>query len=208
MKKEMIAANQIVHGIEAIRSGLVEAISQKQKAIEACDLRKDPSLDLCWARTHNNLGLAYIKLASVLGGRENVVKAIAAYHEALRIRTKERQPVGYANTQNNLGLAYMRLASVSGGRENVVKAIAAYHDALSVRTEQADPLKYLILHKSIGDGFYQLAYRENKLDYFLRAGKFYKKFFEIERRIGDYQYLQNMIEDAKIKFSDVKYCLE
>ena len=204
----MIAANQMVNGIEAIRSGLVEAISHYHKAIEACDLRKDPSLDICWARTQNNLGLAYMKLASVSGGRESIVKAIAAYHEALQIRTKERQPVGYANTQNNLGLAYMRLASVSGGRESIVKAIAAYHEALSARTEQADPLKYLILHKSIGDGFYQLAFRENKLDYFLRAGKFYQKFFEIEQRIGGYHYLRNMIEDAKIKFSDVKYCLE
>ena len=138
----MIAANQMVNGIEAIRSGLVEAISHYQKAIEACDLRKDPSLDICWARTQNNLGLAYMKLASVSGGRESIVKAIAAYHEALQIRTKERQPVGYANTQNNLGLAYMRLASVSGGRESIVKAIAAYHEALSSRTEQPHPLNY------------------------------------------------------------------
>ena len=161
MKKEMLAANQMVENIEHIHSGLAQAIVHYQKAITACDLKKNPSLHKCKARIFNNLGLAYLRLASVCDERVNILRAIEAYEEALAIRTKE-----------------------------------------------SHLLKYLMLQKSLGDSYYALARIEHTLAYLSRASRYYQHFFEIEKRIGDYGYLRNVIEDAKTKFSEVQYCLE
>ena len=58
-----------------------------------------------WARTQNNLGVAYWE--RIHGDRaENLERAIAAYQAALTVRTRDEFPEDWARTQNNVGVAY------------------------------------------------------------------------------------------------------
>jgi formylglycine-generating enzyme required for sulfatase activity len=69
----------------------------------------------------------------------NLQRAVASYHEALRIFTPEAAPLDYARTQNNLGEAYRSLPT--GDREaNVQRAIASFEEAL--RLHPAFPVAY------------------------------------------------------------------
>jgi CHAT domain-containing protein len=64
--------------------------------------------------------------------------AIAACHEALKVRTFEAFPQQWAITQNNLAIAYSN--RIRGEKaENLEMAIAAYQEALKVRTFEAFP---------------------------------------------------------------------
>jgi len=59
--------------------------------------------------------------------------AIAAYANALRVRTEAELPQAWATTNNNLGNAYSALAPFSANpAEQIEKAIAAYANALRV----------------------------------------------------------------------------
>jgi tetratricopeptide (TPR) repeat protein len=58
-----------------------------------------------WAMTQNNLGSAYIY--RIRGDKaQNIEAAIAAYQQALLVRTQTDFPMDWAMTQNNLGIAY------------------------------------------------------------------------------------------------------
>ncbi|NEO43714.1 MAG: CHAT domain-containing protein, partial [Moorea sp. SIO4A3] len=58
-----------------------------------------------WARTQNNLGLAYRD--RIKGEKaQNIEEAIACYQQALIVRTFEAFPQDYLDTKNNLGFAY------------------------------------------------------------------------------------------------------
>jgi hypothetical protein len=91
----------------------------------------------------NDLGSAYG--AVPIGDRgESLVKAIACFEAALRVRTEQDLPLSWAETQENLGIAYSDLPS--GNRdENLAKAIACFESAargyeatgLSDRAERA-----------------------------------------------------------------------
>ncbi|MDJ0557220.1 MAG: tetratricopeptide repeat protein [Microcoleaceae cyanobacterium MO_207.B10] len=90
-----------------------------------------------WAQTQNNLASAYIN--RIRGERaENLENAIAAFHLALSVYTKQDFPMNWATTQNNLATAYRN--RIRGERaENLENAIAAYHLALSVRKPDTLP---------------------------------------------------------------------
>ncbi|OYT59712.1 tetratricopeptide repeat protein, partial [Thermoplasmatales archaeon ex4484_30] len=135
----------------------------------------------------------YLKLASVTNTKENLIKAIEAYKEALKVRTIETHPDGYATTQNNLGTAYLKLASVTNTKENLIKAIEAYKEALKV-----NPVKYFLLQKALGDAYYRLSLLENDENISKALGA-YQKFLEIETELGAYMHLQQMCAEVKNK---------
>ena len=62
-------------------------------------------------------------------GTETLRKAVAAYGEALKERTRESVPLHWATTQNNLGVALSRLGERESGTERLEKAVAAYGEA-------------------------------------------------------------------------------
>ncbi|NJR70004.1 MAG: tetratricopeptide repeat protein, partial [Synechococcales cyanobacterium CRU_2_2] len=64
---------------------------------------------------------------------ENIELAIAAYQQALTVRTQTAMPIEWAQTTNNLANAYSD--RIKGDRaENLEQAIAAYEQALTVMT--------------------------------------------------------------------------
>jgi tetratricopeptide (TPR) repeat protein len=87
----------------------------------------------------------------------NVEKAIAAFKEALRVRTLDAFPVDYATTQNNLGNAYGVLAGVRDKESNLEKAIAAYEEALRVYTFDAFPVNHAMTQNNLGTAYDALA---------------------------------------------------
>jgi CHAT domain-containing protein len=91
--------------------------------------------------TQNNLGNAY--LDRIRGDKaENLENAIAAYQEALKVRTFEAFPQDWAPTQNNLAHAYFY--RIRGDKaENLENAITSYHNALKIRTKDDYPLSCL-----------------------------------------------------------------
>jgi CHAT domain-containing protein/tetratricopeptide (TPR) repeat protein len=112
-----------------------------------------------WAMTNNNLGLAYSALAPFSANpAEQIEKAIAAYANALRVRTEAELPQDYAMTNNNLGNAYLALAPFSANpAEQIEKAIAAYANALRVRTEAELPQAWAGTHNNLGNAYRDFA---------------------------------------------------
>ena len=104
-----------------------------------------------WAKTQNNLGLAYNY--RILGEKaENLELAIAAYNRALNVRTREAFPVKWAGTQNNLGLAYSdRILGEKA--ENLELAIAACNRALTIFTPEAFPVEWAMTQNNLGNAY-------------------------------------------------------
>jgi tetratricopeptide (TPR) repeat protein len=129
---------------EAMASELEEAIKLYESARDVY-AKTD---QVRWARTQNNLGIAYSE--SPGGDRAgNLQKAIDAFQAALRVKTEKDFPFDWAETQNNLGIAYSELPG--GDRSgNLQKAIDAYEAALRVRTEKDFPFDWAITQYNLG----------------------------------------------------------
>lgn len=81
-------------------------------------------------------------MAEVRDKEANLKLAIAAYEDALRVRTFDAFPQGYATTQNNLAVAYAGLAEVCDKEANLNRAIAGFRQALRGFTFEALPEDY------------------------------------------------------------------
>jgi tetratricopeptide (TPR) repeat protein len=65
-------------------------------------------------------------------GTASLTGAIAAYHAALEVRTRDRVPLAWAETQNNRGLALERLGEREAGTARLEEAMSAYDAALEI----------------------------------------------------------------------------
>jgi tetratricopeptide (TPR) repeat protein len=97
---------------------------------------------LDWAATQNNLGNALLSLGERESGTARLEAAVAAYHEALKERTRERVPLDWAMTQHNLGAALAILGQRESGTARLEEAVAANHEALKERTRERVPLDW------------------------------------------------------------------
>ncbi|WP_161977798.1 CHAT domain-containing protein [Dictyobacter kobayashii] len=92
-----------------------------------------------YAFLQHNLGVAYTD--RIAGERaENLERAIACQHEALRVQTFDVFPLDYADTSNDLGSIY-RQRIMGGQDENLAQAITCYREALRIYTLEAFPRK-------------------------------------------------------------------
>jgi tetratricopeptide (TPR) repeat protein len=129
---------------------LGDIAAHRRRAIDllAGNLALHPDHSPDWARTQNNLGIAWATLPTGDRG-ENLRKAIAAYTAALEVFTRAAHPADWAATQNNLGAAWADLPTGDRG-ENLGKAIAAYTAALEVRTRAAHPADWAMTQNNLG----------------------------------------------------------
>jgi CHAT domain-containing protein len=95
-----------------------------------------------------NLANAYAN--RIRGERaENIEQAIAAYQEALQVRTRVAMPVDWATTMMNLAAAYSD--RIRGERaENIEQAIAAYQQAIAVQTIELLPADHQRTQRNLG----------------------------------------------------------
>ncbi|MBZ0302630.1 MAG: CHAT domain-containing protein, partial [Anaerolineae bacterium] len=88
----------------------------------------------------NNLAIAYVD--RIRGDRaDNIERAIAAYQQALTVRTQSAMPAEWAETMMNLATAFAD--RIRGDRaDNIEQAIAVYQQALTVMTQSDVPVKW------------------------------------------------------------------
>ena len=68
-----------------------------------------------------------------------LAKAVAAYRDALKVRTHEDLPQQWAETQNNLGTTIARQAISTGATKGAAllpEAATCFHNALKVYTRE------------------------------------------------------------------------
>ena len=145
---------------------------------------------LDWAKTQNNLGLAYTNLASVRDKEVNLSKAIQSCKDALLELTHERFPLDWAMTQNNLGNAYGDLALVRDKEVNLSKAIQSYKDALHVYQESVFPFDFAMTQNNLGITLNDQGNLEAARDAFLAGARAY-------RANGLEEQAQPLEEDAR-----------
>jgi tetratricopeptide (TPR) repeat protein len=139
-----------------------EALQQAIEAYgEALRFYTPDVAPLDYARTRNNMGVAYRRLAAHEDPAGNLRRAIEAYGEALRFYTPDVAPLDYARTQNNLGIAYADLATHEDPVGNLRKAMVAYEETLRFYTPEADPLDYARTQNNLGIAYWQLSEHED-----------------------------------------------
>jgi tetratricopeptide (TPR) repeat protein len=108
----------------------------------------------------NDLGTALQILGERETGIARLMETVAAYHEALQERTRDRVPLSWAMTQNNLGAALQTLGERETGTARLMEAVAAYHEALQVGTRDRVPLSWAMMQNNLGTALHTLGARE------------------------------------------------
>jgi len=88
------------------------------------------------------LGNVLTRLGEREGSRVRLKEAVAAYHAALEVRTRDRTPLDWATTQNNLGNALGTLGRREGGTMQLKEAVVAFRAALEEWTRERTPLDW------------------------------------------------------------------
>jgi tetratricopeptide (TPR) repeat protein len=95
------------------------------------------------------------------GDVNSLKKAIAAYRDALKELTREREPLDWAATQNNLGSALHRLGERESRTARLEEAVAAYGEALKESPRERVPLDWAATQNNLGNALQTLGLREN-----------------------------------------------
>ena len=118
------------------------AVQAFEEGLRAVNFIDHPSE---YAMLQNNLGNA-LQYASSSHRVENSVRALDAYDEALKVRSRANTPVEYANTLTNKANCLQNLPDdpeqpQQGNRANLVKARALYTEAREIFTIHGDSAK-------------------------------------------------------------------
>jgi tetratricopeptide (TPR) repeat protein len=137
-----------------VRSNSEEGTGNLQRAIEAYETaarlweNTDPS---GWAMTQNNLGAVLQVLGKTNGNEADLRSAVAAYQNALKVRTREALPADWAMTQNNLGSVLQVLGQTTGNEADLRSAVDAFLNALTVLTRAARPADWATTQNNLGN---------------------------------------------------------
>jgi PDZ domain-containing protein len=130
----IVAPVRLGSASEKEQAGSIEQRIEAYNAI-AKAFGKD-AFPMLWARTQNNLGIAY--RARVQGNRaENLEAAIKAHRAALTVFTKETAPQDWDDIERDLTITYRARAQACW--ENLQAAIRAYEAALAVFAGEPSP---------------------------------------------------------------------
>jgi len=76
-----------------------------------------------------------MKLAVFTNDKEDIIRAIEAYREALKIRTAEEYPAKYAMLKKLVGDAYYQLSFKEDMENSLMKALDEYQKFLETESE-------------------------------------------------------------------------
>jgi tetratricopeptide (TPR) repeat protein len=128
------------------RAGALRAAVAHQA--EAAEIYSAHGEEDDWARVQFNLGNSLCDLSESTG-EDHWHEAVGHYEEALRIRTRARDPERYAAVLENLGSAYRRV--------DVRRAIRCYRRALVVYERFRDPArKAAAIENNLGNAYLSL----------------------------------------------------
>jgi tetratricopeptide (TPR) repeat protein len=171
---------------------LQQAVEAFRAALQEYTQKRTPRE---WATTQDSLGNALSSLAqSEKRPKEQVTaygKALLAFGEALKERTRDRMPIEWAATQMNLGLALLNFGECEialGERDNgitrVEKAVVAFGEALKERTRDRLPLQWAEATFNQGLALMTLANLRNDLDVAVQALSRINAACEVFRHLG------------------------
>lgn len=83
-------------------------------------------------------------------GLQGLLKAVAAFEQALTYWTRDQFPVEWAKAKMNLGNSLHALAQRDPGNDRLDRAIRAYHAALCLRTRDAYPADWATTQMNLG----------------------------------------------------------
>jgi tetratricopeptide (TPR) repeat protein len=133
-----------------IREALaVQCFEQALKAVTLVDHPRE------YAMLQNNLGNA-LQHASSGHVIENRLRAIDAYDEALKVRTRATTPLEYANTVANKATCLASLPDdlacpEAGNRTNISKALALYEEAQEIFSDRGETDKARLVAEAISE---------------------------------------------------------
>ncbi|MBC7515115.1 MAG: CHAT domain-containing protein [Alkalinema sp. FL-bin-369] len=142
-----------------------------------------------WARTQNNLGIAYrnrIKGDIII----NLEQSIKKYNFALEIYTYTNFPKPWADVQKNLGVVYKNL-NTGNKRENLSRAIEYYESALSIITPTDYSKDWAMIQHNLANTYLENAKINNdKEENLKRAAEACNFALEVFTKNNTYQYLE------------------
>jgi tetratricopeptide (TPR) repeat protein len=124
-----------------------------------------------WASAQNNLGNALVHRVDLGAGhglttmeaRQLLREALAAFHGALEVRTREASPLAWASTMQNLATAYATIGDGGGGPESgrvpLREAISIYRDVLTVIHRDNVPFQWAQVHANLASVAARLSQR-------------------------------------------------
>ncbi len=150
------AADELAtHGeVHALAGAITSAIVRMRLLAEAARVHGDHTNT---ARLQNNLGIMLQTQGERSSGEEGLRlldEGVAAFREALTVRTRDDVPSDWALTQNNLGNALQTQGQRTGGDEGlrlIDEAVAAYRAALTVRTRDDNPSDWATTLNNLGN---------------------------------------------------------
>jgi len=124
-----------------------------------------------------NLGLVTQALASAHRGR--IQDAIAHYHRALRVFTREAWPREYAILHNNLAIAYLSIpATDERARMREALAVQSFEEVLRIVTLVDHPSEYAMTQNNLGNAL-QYAPSSHPMANLLRAVEAYDEALKV-----------------------------
>jgi tetratricopeptide (TPR) repeat protein len=148
---------------------------------------------------NNNLGRALWTLGQRESDTERLDEAVAAYRDALQVRTRERVPLDWAQTQNNLGVALASLGERESGTAHLDEAVTAFRDALQERTRELVPLDWAQTQNNLGLALWRLSERDRDTALLEQAVAAYREVLKErtrERVPLDWAMTQNNLGNA------------
>lgn len=168
-----------------------------------------PYAEVDYAIVQNNLGNTYWQLSGYIDQRENLLRAIEAYREALG---RVHPGPAYATIYNNLGNIYSDLASLEDEHTNLHRALDAYQETLLHSNAKTSPIPFATMQNNLGNICRRLAdfeERERNLQRAMTAYQDALKVFRIETAPHAYATLQanmGLVHEACGEINEAKRC--
>ena len=133
---------------------LEERAARIRRLLEKFRSEDQPTL---WATLQGLLGNCFLHNLQGKNKSSNLEHALTAYQSALKVFTKDVDPIHWAGTQHNLGATYRE--RIQGDRtDNLERAIEAFQAALTVRNAETTPVPWALTQLNLG-----IAYEKRKL---------------------------------------------
>ncbi|QBB72111.1 hypothetical protein ELE36_18020 [Pseudolysobacter antarcticus] len=124
-----------------------------------------------------NLGLVTQSQAGI--GRARITDAIAHYHHALRVFTRERHPREFAILHNNLAIAYLSIPVIDeAGKLREALAVQSFEQMLQVINLVDHPSEYAMAQNNLGNAL-QYAPSKHPIANILRAIEAYDEALKV-----------------------------
>jgi tetratricopeptide (TPR) repeat protein len=149
------------------------------------------------AEAELNQGLVLQALTGL--GRGRITDAIAAYHRALRVFTRELFPQEYSVLHNNLAICYLSMpATDERGRMREALAVQSFEEVLKVINLIDHPSEYAMINNNLGNAL-QYASSSHVLENNLRALAAYDEALKVRNpRDTPLEYANTIANKANV----------